>query len=791
MTTPPTQDSPSRPLLWLGISLLAGILLASLVHMSAPIWLAIAIGCLLLVVLLSRFLPQLRSQPLQTRILLGLILVAIPLGAWRYQLAQPTLSPTSIAWYNDQPGLVRLTGWLAAPADERDTYTNLKVRITGMEKNGQTLPVSGLVLVRVQPGIQFQVGDVLRLTGSLRTPQTSEDFNYQDYLARQGIQSLLLSASVDQLPFRAGSPLVRGVFIFRDRLLDLCHKLYPEPEASLLSGILLGVDSGLPSDLQQAFRDTGTSHIIAISGFNIAILSALFISLFGRLLGKRKGALAAVAGLVFYTILVGAQASVVRATIMGVIAILGTQLGRRQDSLNTLGFTAGVMCLLNPNLPWDVGFQLSFAATLGLVLYAGKLTEVTERTLVRWLPQVNTQKTAQPIAEYLLFSLAAQATTLPLMAYHFGRISLVSLLANPFILPLQPALMVTSGLALLTGLVYLPLGRVLGWLAWPFSLATIKFVEFFANLPHGTLVLGQSSLLVVTLVYLVLFGITFRPVWLVNALKPAFRPAVLLVGLSLLALLTWRSAFSQPDGRLHLYFFQNGSADAILVRAPGGGTLLINGGVSHATLVADLGRRLSPFDHHLDLLVVASTLEDQLAALPGTVEQYLPTGVLWSGAPEASRASQRLETDLKNAGIPIRQAQPGMEYDLGQSVILKVLAVTSRGAVLLIEYQDFNVLLPIGQDFESLASLQADPRLRQPSILLLADSGLGALNPPEWIHGLRPQVCILSVSSADAAGRPDAQTLTAVGDLPLLRTDLQGWIHITSDGHRMWVETER
>lgn len=791
MTNPPTQVSPFRPLLWLGVSLMGGIVLASLVHLAALIWLLITAAGLLLAVLLTRVLPQFRRLPLQTRALLGLCLVVLPLGGWRYQVAQPIPSPGLISWYNDQPGQVQMTGWLVAPADERDSYTNLKVRITTLELDAQVVAVGGLVLVRVQPGMHLQVGDVLHLSGNLRTPGVNEDFNYRDFLARQGIQSILQSASVTPLPFRAGNLVVRGIYLFRDRLLTLCQELFPEPEASLLSGILLGVDSGLPETLQQAFRDTGTSHIIAISGFNIAILSALFIAFFGRLLGKRKGALAAVVGLALYTLLVGAEASVLRAGIMGVIAILGTQLGRRQDSLNTLGFTAGLMCLFNPNLPWDVGFQLSFAATMGLVLYAGKLTIWTEKILVRRMPQVNAQKTAQPIAEYLLFSLAAQVTTLPLMAYHFNRISLVSLLANPFVLPLQPALMVTSGLALLTGLVYLPLGRVLGWLAWPFSLATIKLVEAFARLPHATIPLGQFSLLVVDLIYLVLFGVTFRPTWLVKPLQPVLRPAILLAGLSVLSLLTWRTAFSAPDGRLHLYFFQNGSADSILIRTPGGETILIDGGVSHSSLAADLGRQLSPFDHRLDLLVVASTLEEQLAALPGTLEQYPPSSILWSGAAEASRGSLRLEEWLKEKNISIQQAQPGMTLELGQSARLNVLAVTSRGAVLQIEYLDFSALLPIGQDFNSLKALSGDVHLRQPSILLLADSGLAALNPPEWIQGLQPQVCILSVSAADAAGRPDPETLAAVGNLPLLRTDLQGWIHVTSDGHRMWIETQR
>jgi len=135
------------------------------------------------------------------------------------------------------------------------------------------------------------------------------------------------------------------------------------------------VDSGLPDDLQQDFKDTGTSHIIAISGFNIAIIAAIFLSLFGRAFGPRRGAVVAGIGIVFYTLLVGADAAVVRAAVMGVTALFARHFGRRQDGLVTL-FAAGAgMCLYNPYYTQDVGFQLSFFATLGLILYGEPLSD--------------------------------------------------------------------------------------------------------------------------------------------------------------------------------------------------------------------------------------------------------------------------------------------------------------------------------------------------------------------------------------------------------------------------------
>src|SRR5512144_3146776 len=184
-----------------------------------------------------------------------------------------------------------------------------------------------------------------------------------------------------------------------------------------MAGILLGVDTGLTDNLQQAFKNTGTAHIIAISGFNISIIAGLFVTFFSKFLGPRRGSIVAIVGIIFYTVLVGADAAVVRAAIMGSLALFARQVGRRQFALNTLLAVAFVMCLWNPLYIWDVGFQLSFFATLGLILYADPFTRFSNRLLTKLFPSAAGEKIAELFAEFVLLTLAAQLTTIPIMAY--------------------------------------------------------------------------------------------------------------------------------------------------------------------------------------------------------------------------------------------------------------------------------------------------------------------------------------------------------------------------------------
>ncbi len=792
------------PLSWLSLAFLSGVLLAAQVTLSAWQWLGAAGLCLLAALLKQLFFSRLAFLKVSPSSLL-LVFVSLTsffLGAARYQAGQPAIDPFHIAWYNDRAYEVLVTGTLVEPPDYRDTYTNLRLRAEAIDTGSGDLPVDGLVLARVWPNETYQYGERVRLRGQLLTPPENEDFSYRDYLAGQGIHAYMTKAEVTRLPSAikwygtAGNPIRHWLYALKERALDNIYILFSDPEASLLAGILLGVDTGLPKDLQQAFKDTGTAHIIAISGFNIAIIAGSFFALFSRVFGQVRGSLFAILGIAFYTFLVGADAAVVRAAIMGSLSLMARLFGRRNDGLNALLASAALMTLANPHTPWDVGFQLSFFATLGLILYAEPFQAWAERFITRYLERGKAQKVAALLSEYVLLTLAAQLTTLPIMAWHFKRISLVSLIANPFILPVQPAVMILGGIVVLLSLMWLPLGQMAALAAWPFIAYTIRLVELFDRLPHGVIVLGNFSFWLAALFYLALLTWTLAGSRLREFLSnrelnlPPLSSVTVASALAALVILTWRAALTAPDGRLHLTLLDVGSADAILIQTPGGRYILVNGGPSASLLSDGLGRRLPPLGRRLDWLVVASTQENQVSGLPRVMQRIPPKNVLWAGNVEASYAARTLNAWLTEQSIPLTRAKTGMELDLGQGAVLRVLNVNSRGAVLLLEWGAFRALLPIGINFEALEELDYGKAIGKTSLLLLGDSGYAPISPPEWIASLNPQVILLSVAAGDKDGLPHQALLESIEDYPLLRTDRNGWIEVTTDGEQMWVRVE-
>jgi competence protein ComEC len=205
--------------------------------------------------------------------LVPLALSVLCLGAARYQAVQPDITPEHIAWHNDGEQRMVVVGVVVQPPDVYDNYLQLRVQAEQVRSEESILhtEISGLILARVPVDGDWHYGDRVVLRGELQTPPEGEEFSYRDYLARQGVYSYMRYAQAALLEPGQGNPFHNLIYSFKEKALTLVYRFFPDPEASLLAGILLGVETGIEESVDQAFRDTGTTHIIAISGFKQSV----------------------------------------------------------------------------------------------------------------------------------------------------------------------------------------------------------------------------------------------------------------------------------------------------------------------------------------------------------------------------------------------------------------------------------------------------------------------------------------------------------------------------------------
>ena len=788
------------PLFWLSIAFLGGLLLGAALP-PLRLFPAAAAGGLLVAAFFERRMAQgsLRfpwypSWRELSHLPLAVVLAALCLGVLRYQAADSTgrpLTENDLAWYNGR-GEVRLEGVVQEMPVVGDSSISLVVSVDQVtplaegQPQGAPLPVRGLAVAYVQLGGDWHYGDRIQLTGLPEEPEIEGAPFYHDALARQGIYTTLGFTQARLVARSQGSWLLSTVYNFRAVADRTIAHLLPQPESGLLAGILLGDDTALPENVSKAFRATGITHIIAVSGFNVAIVSGLFVKLLGRLLRARYAVPLAALAVAGYTLLTGASPSVVRAAVMGGIGMVGPLLGRQQVGVNSLAFTAGVMCLFNPNLPWDLSFQLSFGATLGLVLFADPLQGLFVRVAERWLPPATALRLSGPVGEFFLFTLAAQIFTLPITALSFQQVSLAALLANPLVLPVQPYAMILGGVALLLGLVYLPLGQLAAWLCYPLLTYTIRAAEGLAHFQNSLLNVGALSSplvvlyfggLVVMRVGLPVLRAQRAPTEVVSPirrlLQSAFKPAVILGVTGLLAVVLWRAAFSAPDGRLHLDVLNLTGGPALLVRTPGGQAWLVNGAAESGLLADALGRRLPLFTTRLDgLVVTAKRPAAVLTALDNLDDKYMPAACGMSAQITASKALQRFWQQLYDAGVRCASFEESPLFDLGGGAALRILADGKNGTALWLEHGSFHVLIPGGVPPDEMGEPPAGL-----SLLVLSPDDLVNMGPAVWASTFQPQSVLFT------GGNPPLLEWIALDDYE--------WVSFQTDGSRYWVEGEK
>lgn len=413
--------TPHQVLVALSVSVVGGILYGSLYAIPKPwLFMATAFVCVWLGLRASRSLDTIPTRRWFVLVIPWLLL-GFCIGAFRIQTAL-----TEPNQYADVIGSkVDLEGLVVGEPDIRSNYQLITVQPNGATQN---------LLVTMPLSSQYAYGDVVWLRGKVVAPKLFDDFDYPGYLARFNVYGLVRYPKMIVLQQGEGNWLVGNLLILKHVVIKRLLYLFGQEQGRLLLGILIGAKQGLPQEVLNNFSRTGTSHIMAVSGFNISIL-LVALSWFSYLVGRKFSSVLAVIAVVLFVIIAGPTSSVLRAAGMGVLVILAT-LGRRlYMPLGALVCVASIMAVLNPRIVyWDVGFQLSSAATVGILVGMPLFEQLSGGRYKIFAPLVVTS--------------AAIICTVPISMWRFGTLSTVALFANVLVVPVVPVVMAFGALSL-------------------------------------------------------------------------------------------------------------------------------------------------------------------------------------------------------------------------------------------------------------------------------------------------------------------------------------------------------
>lgn len=707
-------------------------------------------------------------------------------------------------------------------ADEprvRGGKTVTLVHVRSISAGGETLRTAGDAVLTIvldkranECPKELGYGFIIAFEGTLNAPTSSRnpgEFSYREYLELNGI-----SATVHLFGYSHVNIVAEGmpgwffshlIFPTKHFVVDVIRSAMTGDGANFLVGLLLGDRTDMSADIKSAFVNTGTIHVLAVSGSHVVLVVAIIYTLFGLVrLPERMKIAATILAILYYMELTGAAASVVRASLMAIIVLLARLFQQKANVFNSLGVSAVLLLTVDPLQMFDAGFQLSYAAVFSMAYFYPKLA-----LLIKKIPEsLEEVKAIDYVLKLFAVSLSAQIGTIPFTAYFFGKVSLVSLVANLVVVPLVEIIVTIGFVAVLAATCsawvsacFTEVNNILAWFA-------LRFVLLAAAVPHATIptaVFGLRETFFYTAVVAALFN-----VWNGKTLRHIF-----LISLAVVDLLVVEDAFIRDPtaaGQLRVTYLDVGQGDACLIEFPAGERMLIDAGPK--TLTYDAGEKVvAPFLRRrgissIDEIVVSHPHSDHLGGVPYLLRNFRVKRLIDAG----QRAQSSLYYDFERLSSDVRTTvAAGTILDCAPHVRVYLMHplpsfldfdstdgyqhLNNSSVVLKMQYGMTSFLFPGDAEVpveEHLVSVYG--KFLRSDVLKAGHHGSITSSSEEFLASVGPAEIVVSVGKFNKFHHPSRKVLERFQSLHAHthRTDNEGAVVFESDGrtirHVNWRE---
>ncbi|MFA6308554.1 MAG: DNA internalization-related competence protein ComEC/Rec2 [Clostridia bacterium] len=703
-------------------------------------------------------------------------------------------------------GIDTVVGYIDSEPDIKDSKVNYIINSNKLIHNGKPLYINGKVLITISKKNNecfLDYGRKIEVTGTLIIPQSQRNpggFDYRRFLAKNGVSATIYAKSIfiNRSTVTSQLSLISFGINLKNKIVSVINKSLPKKQAGLLNAMLIGVREDLDNDVKKAFSDSGLIHIMAVSGMNVAFIIFPLSFIFKKLhLKKNKANIIIILFLIIFVFITGFTPSVLRAVIMAIIILLGQIIMRDTDVLSSVALSGLILLMFNPYFIFDIGFQLSYLATISIILFYKNIRDFFNK---RKIPCI--------ISDVLSVTIAAQIGVIMIIVFYFNKISVISVVSNLLVVPIVGVITILGFSMAILGQISIHLSQVLGFVNYLLLSFILLVTQLSAALPFAVIKVVTPNLFLIVLYYIVLLIIYLKK----NLVKFKFKLRYcFLILMTSTALIIF--AGSIPKG-MEAIFIDVGEGDSTLIRTSTGRIVLIDGGgmFSSTDKEANAGNLVMIpllFDLNItkiDLIIATHAHSDHVSGLLPILKEFEVGGIIEPQSGQEKEFSE-LNNAAKKRNVPIVYCKKGDEIKIDIETSLKVLypetnykpensPLNNGSLVLKLLYKKMSILFvgDIEKDVEELI-INEKSDLRS-DILKVAHHGSKNSSTKEFLNAVRPVFAIISVGKNNF-GHPATEVLNRLNTqkINVLRTDQNGAIIITSDGNtiniRKFIEVNK